>query len=230
MHPTQVGNAEFLSELNESDSLAALRNAHIAKSVLVFAVAPKPIKSFIDNFHDKRAILPSEFRELFLPTDKEISIKFNVGTEVYFIKTFIKTHMNRYCFDMSCKVMQLKRRREPRYLIPKRWTQSAAIVLNSAKQISVACSVVDISQSGIRFEVAAKQTLPNFSRDDIIAIKFQIYKRAEVTASAIVRFALKRPGLTGIVGLEFANISDVQSKRVASIIEDIIMFSAVTKK
>lgn len=225
MSAAQVGSADFLSELNESDSLAALRSAHSEKSSLVFSLGtpPKPHKTSIDNFLDKRAILTSELKDYNLPSDREISFKFHVGTETYFIKTFIKSHLNRYYFDMTSKVLQLKRRREPRYLIPKKWSQTASMQ-------SVPCTVVDLSLSGIRFEFSAKQKLAAYQPDDIVTLKFQIHKRGEVAATAIVRFILKRPDKSVIMGLEYANITDVQSKRVASLIEDIILFSSVSKK
>ena len=180
MTAAQVGSADFLSELNEKDSLAALKSAHSEKSVLVFSIGtpPKPHKTSIDNFLGKRAILTSSLKEPALPEDREVSFKFHVGTETYFIKTFIKSHLNRYYFDMASKVLQLKRRREPRYLVPKKWSQSAALQ-------SVPCSVVDISLSGIRFEFSGKHTIPVLQRDDIVSVKFQIHKRSEVAATAI---------------------------------------------
>lgn len=224
MSAAQVGSADFLSELNASDSLAALKSAHSEKSSLVFSIGtpPKPYKTSIDNFLDKRAILAG-LKDHNLPSDREISFKFHVGTETYFIKTFIKSHLNRYYFDMTSKVLQLKRRREPRYLVPKKWSQTASMQSNP-------CTVVDLSLSGIRFEFSAKQKLAVYQRDDIISLKFQIHKRGEVSATAIVRFILSRPDNSVIMGLEFADISEVQSKRVASLIEDIIIFSSVSKK
>ncbi len=227
-----VGQAEFLSELSETDSLAALRNAHSEKSGLVLnvGVPPKPVKAFIDNFIEKRVILSNELREFSLPSDQEISLKFHVGTETYFIKTFIKTHLNRYYFDMSSKVLQLKRRREPRYLIPKKWNQTASIILNPAKKFHLKCSAVDISLSGIRFEILSNQNMPKFERDDIIEVQFQIHKRAEITSTAIVRFILVRTNFPAIMGLELVNTSEVQKNRIAALIEDIILFSSVTKK
>ena len=225
MPAAPVGHAEFLSELNESDSLAALRSAHSEKSALVFTIGspPKPIKTSIDNFLDKRAILTNDLKKYKLPEDREISFKFHVGTETYFIKTFIKSHMNRYYFDMASKVLQLKRRREPRYLIPKRWNQSASLQ-------SISCTVIDISQSGVRFEFSGKQKLPIFQRDDIVSIKFQIHKRGEVSATAIVRFIMNKPDKNVIMGLEIAKITDVQSARVASLVQDIILFGTTSKK
>ena len=225
-----VGHADFLSELNESDSLAALKSAHSEKSVLVCSIGtpPKSLKTFIDNFMDKRAILTSGLKDQSLPTDREISFKFHVGTETYFMKTFIKAHLNRYYFDMNSKVIQLKRRREPRYFVPKKWNQTASLLVNSLKSIS--CTVVDLSLSGIRFEISGKQQIPVYQRDDIVSIKFQIHKRAEVSATAIVRFVLNKPDKSVVIGLEFAKITDVQSARVASLVQDILLFGTTSKK
>lgn len=222
---------EFLTELNDTDSLAALHEAHSQKSILVFKVDayPNPIKTFIDNFLDKRAILPSDLTDFKLPTDKEVSFKFNVGTEVFFIKTFIKSHLNRYYFDMTSKVIHLKRRGAPRHIIPKKWSQTAGIVINAAKLTLLKCTMIDISLSGARFEIEPKQNVPDFQCEDIVRIKFQIYKRAEIDCLAIIRFISKKPNAPVIVGLEYVEISDVQTKRIASIIEDINMFVKVTK-
>ena len=225
MSAAQVGSADFLSELNETDSLAALQSAHSEKSVLVFSIGspPKSYKTSIDNFLDKRAILTSNLKEHNLPSDREISFKFHVGTETYFIKTFVKSHLNRHYFDMTSKVLQLKRRREPRYWIPKKWNQSASLQ-------SVPCAVVDLSLSGVRFEFSGKQKVPILQRDDIVSVKFQIHKRSEIAATAIVRFVLNKPDKSAIMGLEFAKITDVQSERVASLVQDIILFGTTSKK
>lgn len=232
------GIAEFLKELNEADSLIALREAHSQSSVLIFKIDnyPSAIKTVIENFSDKRVILSNDLNKLKLPSDKEVSIKFNVGTEVFFVKTFIKSHLNRYFFDISSKVIQLKRRKEPRYLIPKKWAQAAGIIIGatkSEKALSIKCSVIDISLSGIRLEIAKTQAnnihRPIYQRDDIIKIKFQIYKRAEIESTAIIRFYLSKPDMSAVVGLEFANMTNVQKERVANIIEDIGLFNATNK-
>jgi hypothetical protein len=220
------GITEFLIELGESDSSVALRTAYNEKSALIFKIdsVAAPLKTSIDSFLDKRAFLSPEINTHKIEPDKEISIKFNVGTEVYFVKTFIKSHMGRYYFDMNSKVIQLKRRREPRFVIPKKWAQSSGIVMGATRPEPIKCNVMDISLSGIRFEVL--QQHPEYKRDDIIKIKFQIYKRAEVATLAIVRFVLVRPNASSILGLEFAEISSVQKERVAHIIQDIHLFNS----
>jgi c-di-GMP-binding flagellar brake protein YcgR len=135
--------------------------------------------------------------------------------------------MNHFYVDMGVKVIQLKRRKEPRFHIPKGWNQSGAIFLPKANEI-LKCSLIDISKSGVRFEVL-DQIKTTFKRDDILKIKFQIHKRAEVQTTAIVRFALHRPNANSIIGMEFATISEVQNERVSSIVEDIQMFNSTQK-
>jgi hypothetical protein len=226
---TTGGITEFLNELSETDALAALKGAYSTRSPFIFKIEgmDQPVKAFINSFADKKVILTPEPPNIILPVDKEISLKFLVGTEVYFIKTVFKNHLNRFCIDMSAKVIQLKRRKEPRFLIPKGWNQSGSIILQNAVQ-TLKCNVVDISKSGIRFEVLEQPKIP-FHRDDIVKIKFQIHKRGEVQTTAIVRFALNRPNAASIVGLEFANITEVQNERVSSIVTDIELYLATHK-
>jgi hypothetical protein len=228
MSITSGGITEFLNELAESDALAALKEAYSSRSPFVFKVegVDQPTKAYINSFADKKIFLTTE-PGINLPTDKEISLKFLVGTEVYFIKTIFKLHMNRFYIDMNAKVIQLKRRKEPRFLIPKGWNQSGAILLPKGAEV-LNCNVMDISKSGVRFEIIDPVKIP-FHRDDIIKIKFQVHKRGEVATTAIVRFFMNRPNSTALMGLEFANITEVQNERVASIVDDIQMFNSTHK-
>ncbi|MGZ3692162.1 MAG: PilZ domain-containing protein, partial [Pseudobdellovibrio sp.] len=183
--------------------------------------------AFIDSFSDKKAFVTFEPDALAIPADKEISMKFLIGTEVFFIKTSFKTHMNSYYFDMTTKVIQLKRRKEPRFNIPKGWNHTGAILLAKANE-TIKCGVMDISKSGIRFEIL-DQLKPALKRDDFIKIKFQVHKRGEVQTMAIVRFILHRNNASSLLGLEFANITEVQNERVASIVSDIELYIAAQK-
>lgn len=223
------GITEFLNELSETDGLAALKGAYSNRSPFIFKIegVDQPVKAYINTFIDKKVILTPEPANLNLPVDKEISLKFLVGTEVYFIKTVFKNHLNHACIDMNAKVIQLKRRKEPRYLIPKGWNQSGTLILQNATQ-TLKCNVIDISKSGIRFELLEQPKL-HLHRDDIVKVKFQIHKRGEVQTTAIVRFSLNRPNATSLLGLEFANITEVQNERVASIVTDIELYLSTYK-
>lgn len=220
---------DFLNELNEVDSITALQKACSQDSVIVFKLAEYPIavQTVIDSFIDKRAMLGREVSELKFDMDQVVSIKFNIGTEVFFVKTKLKRHLNKVYFDMFSKVIQLKRRKEPRLVVPKRWAQTANILSAANPAEVLKCHVHDISQSGIRFELLDNSVI--FSREDVIKIQFKIYKRAEVVTDAIVRFCLNRTNQNALLGMEFYNLKDIQQERIASIVSDIVHYEATAK-
>lgn len=226
------GISEFITELNEIDSVATFQKALSQKSDLIFKVAnyPHPIKTQIDNFSDKRIILQSELKKFNVPEETEVSIKFSVGTEIYFVKTYIKSYLNRYYFDMSSRVLHLQRRKEPRFQIPKKWNQTGSIITNLLKNKQPAFTVIDISYSGMRLEVANPLFVNDLKQDEIIKIKFQIYKRAEITTKAVIRYILHKTNAPTYLGLEFAKMQTLEEERLASTIEDIRLFNSSQKK
>ena len=221
------GITEFLNELSENESLATLREAFMQNSPLIFKMEQlaQPVKVFIDTFADKKIYITPDPSSFELPIDKEYSIKFNIGTEVYFIKTSFKIQLNRVYIDMNTKVIQLKRRKEPRYLIPKNWTQTASVLVTPTEIIK--CNVADVSNSGIRFEVLGNH--PDYKRDDFVKIKFQIHKRGEVVTNAVIRFVLKRANASTLLGLEFIEISNTNQARVSGVVSDIQMHISTQK-
>jgi hypothetical protein len=221
------GITEFLNELSDSEALAALREAFIQNSPLIFKMEQlaQPVRIFIDTFANKKIFVIPDPSDLELPTDKEYSIKFNVGTEVYFIKTMFKVYLNRVYVDMGVKVIQLKRRKEPRFLIPKNWQQSSSILVTPTEIIK--CHVADISYSGIRFEILGSH--PDYKRDDFVKIKFQIHKRGEVVTPAVIRFILRRANASTLLGMEFLEISNTNQARVTGVVNDIQMHNSTQK-
>ncbi len=180
-----------------------------------------PIKANIDTFSGKRVILSGDINHIKLEANHDVSIKFNVGTEVYFLKTTIKTYLNRYYFDISTKVTHFKRRKDKRFLIPKKWAQTSCLVLSPVKYDTVKCTVLDISLTGIRLQITKSQQKLNYQPNDIIKVRFQIYKRAEIETQGIIRFLSNKPELPIIVGVEFNKLTHIHKQRIANIIEDI---------
>lgn len=216
------GVIDFLVDVPDDEVGMVLQGAFSQKSVFVFKLAesPTPFQTSIESFFDKRVILGSDVSHLQFDPEQDVSIKFNVGTEVYFVKTKLKRYLNRLYFERTAKFVQLKRRKEPRYLVPKKWNQSALLS-------GVACTVQDISLSGIRFECTDPKVV--FKAKDIVPMQFQIYKRAEISAEAIIHFFLSRPGHSSLIGMEFISMTDVQKEKVKAIVDDIINYQAVTK-
>lgn len=216
------GIVDFLVDLPENEAFAVLQSASSQKSVFVFKLAefPAPLQTTIESFFEKRVVLDKDVAQLQFNLEQDVSIKFNVGTEVFFVKTKLMRYLNRVYFERSAKVVQLKRRKEPRYIIPKKWNQTAQ--LNGKP-----CVVQDISLSGIRFEYTDANV--EVKAKDIVKLQFQIYKRAEISVEAIIHFLLVRPNQSALVGMEFKNATEAHKEKVKAIIEDIINFQATVK-
>lgn len=216
------GAVDFLSDVPEEDVQAVLQNAFSQKSTFVFKLAefPTPYQTTIETFFDKRVILDKDVGHLQFDQEQDVSIKFNIGTEIFFVKTKLKRYLNRIYFERTAKLVQLKRRKEPRFVIPKKWNQTASLA-------GTPCVVQDISTSGIRFECPDSNVV--FKTKDIVKIQFQIYKRAEISVEAIIRFFLSRAGNSSLIGMEFQNVSENHKDKVKAIIDDINNYQAVFK-
>lgn len=216
------GVIDFLVDVPDDEVMGVLQSASAQKAIFVFKLAefPNPLQTTIESFFEKRVILDKDIAQIQFNPEQDVSIKFNVGTEVYFVKTKLKRYLNRIYFERTAKIVQLKRRKEPRFVIPKKWTQTAN--LNG-----IPCLVQDISLSGIRFECADSKII--FKTKEIVKIQFQIYKRAELSAEAIIHFFLSRTNNSSLIGMEFKNVAENHKDKVKAIIDDITNYQAAFK-
>lgn len=216
------GVVDFLVDVPNDEVMKLLHRASSQKSIFVFKLAEfsNPLQATIESFFEKRVILDKEVAQIQFDLEQDVSIKFNVGTEVFFVKTKLKRYINRIYFEQTAKIVQLKRRKEPRFIIPKKWEQSA-------KLNGISCLVQDISLSGIRFECADSKII--FKTKEVVQIQFQIYKRAEISLEAIIHFFLSRPNKSSLIGMEFKNPAENHKDKVKSIIEDINKHQATFK-
>lgn len=216
------GAIDFLVDVPDDEVMSVLQSASSQKSVFVFKLAefPTPMQTTIESFFEKRVILDKDIANLQFNIEQDVSIKFNVGTEIFFVKTKLKRYLNRVYFERTAKLVQLKRRKEPRFVVPKKWTQTAS--LNG-----ISCLVQDISLSGIRFECADPQII--FKTKEIVRVQFQIYKRAEISLDAIIHFFLSRPNSSSLIGMEFKNMANNHKEKIKAIVDDISHFQAAIK-
>lgn len=222
MSASNTANAgEFLVELEEKDAFVALQNCFNMNSDMTLKneMDSSAVSAKIAYFADKKVFLESPAIEKLFTFMGLTSIKFFIGTEVYFIKVPLEVVNDGICFPQDAKILQLRRRKEQRYNLPEKWNQNAAVWSIQLKTKNNA-RVVDISNSGIRFEVP-KLTL-SISKGDQIRIQYQIFKRAEIVCDAVVRFIMTKPNGSAVLGLEFVNLQKTHKSRIGSIVEDLV--------
>ncbi len=150
------------------------------------------------------------------------TIKFFIGTEVYFIKNVISVQNGLITVDHFSKIIQFKRRKHVRYVIPEKWSQSATIRSMETK-FKANARVIDLSIGGIRLEVAELTQI--FNKNESLRIQFQIFKRAEVICDAVVKFCGQKTNGVSMLGLEFQAVQEGHKSRIRNVIEDIIYFN-----
>ena len=215
---------EFLVELDEKESLMVLQQSFLLKTDLIVKPEndPTAYKTNISGFLDTKVILDTEHYDRLADTKGVATVKFSVGSEIYFVKTFLTQFQNKICFSKNVKVVHLKRRKEPRYVIPPKWNQLANIWDLETKG-KMDARVLDISKSGIKFEI--KEPKFSFQKEKVARIQFQIYKRAEVVCDAEVRFfAIGKTGIA-LMGMSLVLVTENQKSRIDSIIEDLVLHS-----
>ncbi len=215
---------EFLVELDEKESLVVLQQSFLLKTDLVVKPEndPTAYKTIISGFLDTKVILDTEHFDRLAEAKGIATIKFSVGAEIYFVKTLLTQFQNKICFSKNIKVVHLKRRKEPRYVIPTKWNQLAHVWDLETKS-KMDARVLDISKSGIKFEI--KEPKFSFQKEKIARIQFQIYKRAEVVCDAEVRFFAIGKTSTALMGMSLVLVTENQKSRIESIIEDLILYN-----
>lgn len=227
MSAANTANAgEFLIELEEKDAFLVLHNCFTLNSDLILKneTDPNPISVKIGYFADKKIFLETPLAEKLATFVGLTSIKFFIGTEVYFVKTTLEVTDDQICFDQGAKIIQLRRRKEPRYNIPEKWNQTAAVWSIELK-IKNPAKVTDISYNGCRFEVPKLSI--SINKGDQIRIQYQIFKRADVVCDAIVRFMMRKPNGTVVLGLEFTQLQKSHKSRINNIVEDLINHNVI---
>ena len=83
---------EFLVELDEKESLIVLQQSFLLKTDLI--VKPEndatAYKTLISGFLDTKVILDTEHFDRLAEAKGIATIKFSVGAEIYFVKTFFE--------------------------------------------------------------------------------------------------------------------------------------------
>lgn len=219
--PNTANAGEFLVELEESEGFSALQNCLTAGSELILRNEsdPSAVAAKMSSFADQKVFLETTQVEKLSTFKGLTSIKFFIGTEVYFVKTPLEVVDQKVCFEQSAKVVQLRRRKEPRYNIPEKWNQISAIWSIELK-LKNEGKVTDISNGGCRYEI------PNLTlelkKGDKIRLQYQIFKRAVVVCDGIIRFIMRKSNGTTILGLEFVDLQKGNKARIDNIVEDLI--------
>lgn len=216
---------EFLTELTPEEALHVFNECLAIHSDMTIKLENEvqPLHAKIDFLADGKVFLKLSIDYKSINYVGLSNVKFFIGTEVYFIKTQLDTVNDALCFDQHTSVLHLKRRKEPRYNIPKHWDQTSTIWSLQTKAKNLA-RVLDISYHGLKLEIPAMSL--NLVKNESIRVQYQLHKRARVVCDGEIKFIATKPNGAAIIGLEVKELGSVHRHKIVSIVDDLINYYA----
>lgn len=159
----------------------------------------------------------------------QITIKIIINDKLFFLKTDVKKHEGYYCFDSCEHLYELVRRKKPRFSIPMQWSQSAVIQSSaSAHELKTAANIIEMSTAGMKLRINAE--LPRYEMNQIINLKFKIFRRADIQLKAKIIHLRKNISTGPTVGLQFIDDSVLIKNKIQNICDDLAFFHTASTR
>ena len=155
--------------------------------------------------------------------DKSLAtFKFTIEGDVYFFKTLIIEENKKNFLEKNVTIYKLVRRKERRYKIPEHWTQLALILASEKNKLNTRTEIIEFSQSGIK--IHTMNDFLRFDKEQIIKVQFKIYKRAEITATGIIRHIRRSKAGGFTLGIEFVKNAALTQTKIQNVCDDLSFY------
>lgn len=155
----------------------------------------------------------------------EATIKIIMNNKLYFLKTDIKKVEGDYYFDSYEHLYELVRRKKQRFQIPKNWSQTAIIQsLEGDNKLKSEAIVIDMSKAGMKLNI--KPEIPCYVKNQVIKLKFKIFRRAEIQLSAKIVHLKKNSSSGPTIGVQFMDDSILIKNKIQNVCDDLAFFYA----
>lgn len=195
----------------------------------------KIIRSTLKKIGERKHFYLDSPAELFAD-NPEITIKIIFDTKLFFLKTEIKKFQGGVYFDNYEHMFELIRRKNPRFHIPKEWPQSAYIQISDStvvqpnkiqyielsKALKSAAIIAEISKSGMKLNIVAE--LPRYEKNQVIVLKFKIFRRAEIQLNAKIIHIKKNVAAGPTIGVQFMDESILLKNKIQNVCDDLAFF------
>lgn len=161
-------------------------------------------------------LVPSNFNR----SDKPVTFKIQLGTDIYFFKTLVNTDGKYFFINLPFSIFKLIRRDKTRFVIPSGWMQTGAIMLLDKNLYTSKVKWLDLSLSGIKVLVVGDLT--GFEKMQHVKINFKIHRRSEIQVFGFVRHITKHKAKGQIVGIQFVNQSKLIQNKIQNLCDDLV--------
>ena len=155
----------------------------------------------------------------FTSSNKPVTFKIQLGTDVYFFKTVINSDGKYFFINLPFSIFKLVRRDKRRFAIPAGWQQTGSIVLIEKNLYTSKVNWLDLSLSGIKALVVGDLT--GFEKMQQVKINFKIHRRSEVQVFGFIRHVTKQKSKGQILGIQFSNQSKLIQNKIQNLCDDL---------
>lgn len=166
----------------------------------------------------------------------EITAKIIFNGKLYFLKTELKKFQGGVYFESYENLFELVRRKNPRFKIPEHWPQSAQIqstdttiiqpkkvtYIEFSKLLNSVATITEMSNSGMKMNIAAE--LPRYDKNQIINIRFKIFRRAEIQTRGKIIHLQKNVAAGPTIGVQFLDETILIKNRIQNVCDDLAFF------
>ena len=166
----------------------------------------------------------------------EITVKIIFNGKLYFLKTELKKFQGGVYFESYEHMFELVRRKNPRFQIPDQWPQSAQIqttettiiqpkkvtYLELSKLLKSVATITEMSRSGMKLNIAAE--LPRYDKNQIINIRFKLFRRAEIQLLAKIIHLKKNVAAGPTIGVQFLDETILIKNKIQNVCDDLAFF------
>lgn len=158
-----------------------------------------------------------------LESKPEATLKIIFLNKLFFLKTNIKKYNDDYYFENYENFFELVRRKNPRFQIPLNWPQSAMIqsveTVNGLRSLAI---ILEMSKSGMKLTIVP--VLPRYDKNQVIKLKFRVFKRGEIALSAKIVHLKKNVVGGPTIGIQFTEDSILLKNKIQNVCDDLAFF------
>lgn len=215
------GVLEYLSEISVDQSEKLLRNL-VSDQVVMQARLNDDDKIISTYFLKKEDKAKFYLQGRGQYRSQLVTFKVEIDTDVYFFKTTLGEEAQKNFIQAPIKIFRLVRRKERRYRIPEKWNHLALLLASDQMKLNTRADILEISTSGIKIFV--RSDVLKLEKDHLIKVQFKIHKRAEITASGIIRHLRRNKGGGFTLGVEFVKNSNLIQGKIQNVCEDLFFY------
>lgn len=228
-----------LIQIERYQSYQLLHQVINTKTEIHFKIADKNkiIKTTLKKINERKHFYIVAAVDAFAD-NPEITAKIIINGKLFFLKTTLKRFQGGIYFDSYENMFELIRRKNQRFSIPKQWSQTAFVqatddrviqprhvtYVELSKTLKSAATVIELSKSGMKMQLSYE--LPRYEKNQIINIKFKIFRRAEIQINAKIIHLKKNVTAGPTIGVQFMDETILLKNKIQNVCDDLAFFYA----